>query len=104
MSPGEAGGCTVRIVPQVHGTRSGIDVLGVAAEAVTPGSGKGANFFAVIEAARGTNRGWRDGFGQRESLDPNSNHCSLLRPGSHACQLLHELITTAVEAASDKKF
>ena len=67
MSPGEAGGCSVCILPQVNGTRSSIDVLGVAAEAVTPGSGKRANFFTGIEAARVTNPGCRDGFGQRKA-------------------------------------
>src|SRR3984893_10262531 len=104
MSPGETGGRTVAIVPQGDGLRSRIDVVGVAAEAVTPGSGKGANLFTGIEAACVTNPGWRNGFGQRESLDPTSNHRSQLRPGSHGRQLGHEVIKTAVDAPSDKKF
>src|SRR3982074_3431060 len=96
MAPGETGGRSGRILPEINGTVASIDGAGIAGETVTPRSGKQTNLVGVIEAPRVSNPGWGNTFRQGQCLNPEPNHPRQPRPSGHGRELGHEIIKGSI--------
>ena len=92
MSPDEAGGRSLCILPEIHGAAASIDGAAIIAEAVAPRSGERSQVVNSIKAPSEADCCRRHHLRQRQTVDPELNDRSQLGRGSHRRQLCNRLI------------
>jgi hypothetical protein len=103
MSPDQARGRLLCIVPEVQGAAASIDGGAIIGEAVSPRSGEASQVVNPIKAPSEANCCRRHHLRQRQTVDPGLNDHSELGPGSHARQLCNHLIEIRGHAPGDEK-
>jgi hypothetical protein len=103
MSPDEAGGRLLCILPEINGAAASIDGAAIIAEAVAPCSGERSQLVNSIKTPTEANCCRWHHLRQRQTVYPELNDRGQLGPGSHGRQLCNHLIEVRGDAPGDEK-